>query len=442
MTGDLVRDGPVLRAALRELERSAPPERMDFGLGRVREAAARLGLLPLSCPALVVGGTNGKGSVTALLAAVLTASGRRTGLYTSPHLHAWRERIAVDGRPLPSRLLAALLLEVRAATADLALTYFEVTTLVALAAFRRAGVEAAVLEVGLGGRLDAVNIVDSVAPAVVSVDLDHCEWLGPDRESIGREKAGIFRAGRPALVGDPDPPASLLAEARARGADLWRRGTDFADERGARPGLWTYRGRERVWRDLPRPALAGAFQIPNAALALAVLEAARDTLPCGREAVERGLREARLAGRLETVEDGGRRIVFDVAHNPAAARTLARELDALPRPARSLLVLGMLADKDSAGFVRPLVPHTDGLVLLGLPSPRGLAASALAARLEGSGLPPPLGAERSGRAALERARRHTRPGDRIIVTGSFRTVAALREAWIRTRPKIALPSHA
>ncbi len=426
-----VRGGRGLQAALRSLEVLAPPDRMDFGLERTRAAAARLGLLPLGVPALIVGGTNGKGSVAALLAAVLAASGRRVGLYTSPHLHDYRERIVVDGRPLSSRLLLELLGEIRTRVGDLPLTYFEITTLVAFAAFRRRAVDVAVLEVGLGGRLDAVNVVDAEAAAVVSVDLDHTEWLGPDRESIGREKAGIFRPGRPALVGDAAPPESLLRTAEDLGADLWRRGRDFAPEPGTVPGTWTYRGRALTLADLPPPALAGAFQVANAALALAVLESTHGRFPLERPAVEAGLGAVRLAGRFETVDDGGRRLVFDVAHNPAAARTLAAELAREPRPTRSVLVLGMLADKDPAGFVRPLLPHATDLVLLSLPPPRGLEARALAARLEGGGLPPPAALARRGGDALALARARTVAGDRVLVTGSFRTVAAVREARAR-----------
>lgn len=427
----LVHDGRGLRAALRSLEVLAPPERMDFGLDRMRAAAERFGLLPFGIPALVVGGTNGKGSVAGLLASFLSASGRRVGLYTSPHLHAYRERIVIDGRPIAPRVLLELLGEVRARAGDLPLTYFEITTLVALEAFRRRRVEAAVLEVGLGGRLDAVNVIDAEAACVVSVDLDHTEWLGPDRESIGREKAGIFRPGRPALVGDPDPPASLLETARALGADLWRRGVDFTHEPGSLPGTWTYRGRAQRLADLPPPALAGSFQAANAALALAVLESTDGRFPIPREAVEAGLRSVRLPGRLEIVEEDGRRLVFDVAHNPAAARTLAAELEREPRPERSVLVLGMLADKDPLAFVRPLLPHTSDVVLLSLPPPRGLEARALAARLEASGLPPPAALVRRGGDALAVARARTRPGDRILVSGSFRTVAAVREAHAR-----------
>jgi dihydrofolate synthase/folylpolyglutamate synthase len=425
------RDDRGLRVALRSLEVLAPPERMDLGLDRMRAAARRLGLLPFGVPALVVGGTNGKGSVAAMLAALLRAGGRRVGLYTSPHLHAYRERIAIDGRPLSSRLLLELLGEVRARAGDLSLTYFEITTLVALAAFLRRAVDVAVLEVGLGGRLDAVNVIDGEAATVVSVDLDHTEWLGPDREAIGREKAGIFRPGRPALVGDEDPPASLLRAAADLGADLWRRGRDFVPEAGGRPGTWTYRGRALRFEDLPPPAVAGSFQVANAALALAVLESRKDLFPLERSAVEAGLRAVRLAGRLETVEFAGRRVVFDVAHNPAAARTLAAELARESPPSRSVLVLGMLADKDPVGFVGPLLPHTTDLVLLSLPPPRGLEARALAERLEGSGLPPPVVLARRGGEAFTHALARTEAGDRLLVTGSFRTVAALREAYAR-----------
>ena len=433
-----VRDDHGLKAALRGLEILAPPERMDFGLERMREAAARLGLLPLGVPAFVVGGTNGKGSVTAILAAILAASGHRVGVYTSPHLHAYRERIALDGRPLSSRAVLELLGEIRARAGDLPLTYFEITTLVALAAFRRRAPDVVVLEVGLGGRLDAVNVVDAVAAAVVSVDLDHTEWLGPDRESIGREKAGIFRSGRPALVGDPAPPASLLDAAACLGSDLWRRGEDFGHVPGRVSGCWSYRGRRLGFEDLPPPALAGSFQTANAALALAILESVGGRFLPERRAVEAGLRAVRLPGRYEIVGDGGRRLVFDVAHNPAAARVLAAELDREPASERSVLVLGMLADKDPVGFVRPLVPHARELVLLSLPPPRGLEARALAARLGESGLPRPTALARRGGEALDFARACTRSGDRVLVTGSFRTVAAVREAYLR-RASTRLP---
>ncbi|MHB1543769.1 MAG: bifunctional folylpolyglutamate synthase/dihydrofolate synthase [Gammaproteobacteria bacterium] len=266
------------------------------------------------------------------------------------------------------------------------LTFFEFGTAAALLAFREAALDCLVLEVGLGGRLDAVNAIDPIASAVTSVGIDHVEWLGADRESIGREKAGIFRARKPALVGDPDPPASLLDEALRVGAELALRGRDFDWYREGESGQWTYWSHTRERRSLPLPALLGGFQLENATTALALIDAIAQDWPVSDAAVQDGLIQARLPGRFEWRETGRIRWCLDVAHNPAAAAILARELGMRKETGPVHAILGMLRDKDVEGFVRELGPWVDVWHPIGLPEPRGLSASELAKRVQ-SGLP-------------------------------------------------------
>jgi dihydrofolate synthase/folylpolyglutamate synthase len=401
------------------------PKTVDLGLGRVAAVLRRLGLERPPFRAIAVGGTNGKGSCVAFIEAMLSAAGRRCGAYTSPHLVRYTERVKVDGQEASPAALAEAFAEVEAARDAAQLTYFEFGTLAALCAFRRAGIELAVLEVGLGGRLDAVNAVDPVVSVVTSVALDHQELLGPDRERIGMEKAGIFRTGRVAICGDPDPPASLIAEARRIGADPWRIGHEFKVERAG--DAWTLVHRQGRIEGLPPPALAGAFQYANAACAVAALLASGDTPP--RAALEAGLRAARNSGRLQRVGPAGE-VVLDVAHNPAAAAALAAALAAEPGAGRTLAVLGVLADKDAGGIARALDPVVDAWFAAGLAGPRGRDGAALAAALRDAGLRGQVSAHADVLAAHAAARAALVPGDRLLVVGSFHTVGAVLEAGL------------
>jgi dihydrofolate synthase / folylpolyglutamate synthase len=398
------------------------PVEIDLGLERVAAVARDLGLLTPACPVITVAGTNGKGSSVALLEAVLRAAGYRVGTYTSPHLLRYNERIRIDGAMATDADLCAAFAQVDAARGERSLTYFEFGTLAALQLFAGADLDVMVLEVGLGGRLDAVNILDADVALVTSIDIDHSAWLGDDRDSIGREKAGIFRAGRPAVCGDPAPPASVAFVARALGA-LWHgRDEAFGYRRGEQD--WTWWDREREYPGLPLPALPGDHQLDNAAAVIQALVCLEARLPVSRAALEQGLREVCLAGRFQRLPGPVER-VLDVAHNPQGGRMLARTLAAQPIAGRTHLVLAMLADKDVVAFVAPLLARADRWYLGGLEAPRGLSAAALRERLAAL---LPEGAVTLGRDvpdAYRAAMAQARPGDRVVVCGSFHTVAAV-----------------
>jgi dihydrofolate synthase / folylpolyglutamate synthase len=404
---------------------------MDFTLERLASVLARLPIRRPKGPVIVVGGTNGKGSVTALLAALLAADGRRVGVYSSPHLERYGERIRLDGEEIATDLLLEIFAAIERARGDVTLTFFEYATAAALLAFSTSPLDSWVLEVGLGGRLDAVNLVDGDAAVVVSVALDHTELLGGTLDEIGREKAGIFRAGRPALYGTAAPPAAVIEAAAGVGAPLYVQGRDFAvvaPSATAPPGSFSYRGLRVALADLPPPALAGAIQRENAATALATLE----TLAClpARAAIEQALRRVRLPGRFERMTTAdGREWLLDVAHNPAAAATLARSLRESPARGRSLAVYGALRDKDVAAVAAALAGCFDAWLAVTLPGERGLTAGELAGRV-GAGFGPPRAMVASVAAALARARAETAVDDRIVVFGSFLVVGPARE-WLR-----------
>ncbi|MDN5865489.1 MAG: bifunctional folylpolyglutamate synthase/dihydrofolate synthase [Gammaproteobacteria bacterium] len=391
--------------------------RIELGLERVRAALGRLDFHAVPFRVATVGGTNGKGSTVTCLAGWLQAAGLGpVGRYTSPHLLDYRERIVVDGRMMAAEQLVEAFEAVEQARGDIPLTYFEFGTLAALEVFRRAGVTHAVLEVGLGGRLDAVNALDADVAAVVSVGLDHQQWLGDDRDSIGREKAGIFRPGRPAVIGDADPPAGLLEAASRQGADVWLRGRDFGIIDA--PNGWHYRGRNLSRGPLPEPATGGRLQRGNAAVALALFEAlAPEHLP-DRDTLARTCGQLRLPGRLDS-RQGDVEWLLDVAHNPQAAAMLAAWLKAAP-PRRTLAVFAMLADKDAAGVAATVAPAVTRWFLAPLTGRRGQSAAELASKTADT-LRAPVLCENMA-SALRAALQSARGGDRIVVFGSFHTV--------------------
>ncbi|HUO79481.1 MAG TPA: bifunctional tetrahydrofolate synthase/dihydrofolate synthase [Steroidobacteraceae bacterium] len=410
-----------------EFQQRVHPRAMDFTLERIRVVLERLGALVPRAPVITVGGTNGKGSVTALAEAVLLAAGRRVGLYTSPHLARYEERIRIDGREIEAERLVGLFERIEAARGTVTLTYFEYATAAALMAFAAEPLDAVLLEVGLGGRLDAVNVVDADVAVVVSVSLDHCDYLGPTVEDIGREKAGIFRAGRPALYGSLEMPASVAAEAARSGARLERLGAEFGYERTAQ-GFDFRRGATRL-AGLPPPALAGAAQYANAATALAALDAG-GWLP-EAHAVAAGLRSVRLAGRYQVLP-GATEWVFDVAHNPGSAAVLAETMNERRPAGRTIVVAGVLADKDAAAVGRELgraLGARDLVCAVTLAGERGRSGEQLAAVWE-----PILGRPVATAASVEDgcafAAHSAEAGDRVVVFGSFHTVAPALE-WHR-----------
>jgi dihydrofolate synthase/folylpolyglutamate synthase len=378
-----------------------------------------------TCPLIIVGGTNGKGSTCAYLETILRAAGYRVGGYASPHLLAYNERVRIDGMAVDNAALCAAFARVEAArqaAGDVALTYFEFGTLAAWEVFAASRVQAIVLEVGLGGRLDAVNVYDADAAVVTGIALDHTDYLGPDREHIGFEKAGIFRSGRPAICADARPPQTLVAHALEIGADLTLIGRDFGYVRA--PSAWTYQGRQGTLDDLPFPALPGGHQFGNAAAALAALDGLQKRLPTPAPAIRDGLRQVRLAGRFQRVGEAPA-IVLDVAHNPQAAASLAENLDAMGRFSRTFAVVGMLADKDIAGSLRALAGRVDTWLLSGLDAPRGAAAEILATAVAAEHLGGDAECFSSPIKAFQRALGLAKEDDRIVVFGSFHTVAAI-----------------
>jgi dihydrofolate synthase / folylpolyglutamate synthase len=397
------------------------PSAIELGLERVRRVREALGLAP-AFPLIVVGGTNGKGSTCAYLEAILSAAGYKTGLYTSPHLLRYNERVRIAGVESSDAELIAAFEKIDAARGDISLTYFEFGTLGAMLQFIDAGVDVAILEVGLGGRLDAVNVFDPDVAIVTSVDLDHMDYLGDTREKIGFEKAGIYRAGRPAICADPAPPASLIEHARRIGADLLCIDQDFSARRDH--AHWRYRGPRMSLPELPLPAMAGGFQLRNAAAALAALESVRERLPLSEAAIRQGLAAARATGRFQRIARAPD-VILDVAHNPEAARALAATLREQPVAGRTLAVVGMLADKDAAGVFAALHDAVDAWWTCTPESPRAQTAAALAAVLREHAPDAPIRVQPDVNAALAEARGAAREDDRILVFGSFYTVAAV-----------------
>jgi len=420
------------------------PQAIALGLDRVERVKNSLGLNP-GFPIVTVGGTNGKGSVCAMLEAMLHGAGYRVGCYTSPHLLRYNERVRIGMREAADRDLVRAFAEVEAArvrgggnTADaqnpgtfdggseaVPLTYFEFGTLAALWLFVEQGVEAAVLEVGLGGRLDAVNAFDADSAVVVSVDLDHMEYLGGDRESIGFEKAGIFRPGRPAICADPEPPASLKRHAAGIGAKWLAIGVDFGYERQG--SQWRYWGPGGKRSGLPYPALRGAVQLANASAAITALDTLRSRLPVAAGELRSGLLNAEVAGRFQVLP-GRPAVILDVAHNPHAARALAANLRGFERGGRTLAVFSMLKDKDVAGVIEAVKGVIDHWFIASAATARAASVEMLAERLAAAAAGSALTRCESIAAAYARACDTAAENDKILVFGSFYTVAAVMEA--------------
>jgi dihydrofolate synthase/folylpolyglutamate synthase len=418
---------PTLPAWLAYLERLHPTT-IELGLDRVRAVRDRLELQQLPFPVLTVGGTNGKGSTCALLEAFLRCAGYRAGCYTSPHLVRYNERVRIGGEEAPDAALVRAFERVEAARADVSLTYFEFGTLAAALLFVEADVECAVLEVGLGGRLDAVNVFDPDCSLVTSIGVDHVDYLGPTREHIGYEKAGIFRRHRPAVVSEPDPPRRLLEQADAIGAQLYLIDRDFGLHAGERDWTqWSWLGRRA---GLPWPSLRGDHQLRNAAAALTALDCLREKLPVDMGAIRRGLVEVALPGRFQVLP--GRPVaVLDVAHNPQAAAHFAENLARMGKFRSTTAVFSMLRDKDIAGVAQALREHVDRWLIAPTPGPRGSSTADLRAALAAAHVPGEvrdfLSVEQAWRAARELAA----ADDRIVAFGSFLTVGAVLDLLSR-----------
>ncbi|MDO9451745.1 MAG: bifunctional tetrahydrofolate synthase/dihydrofolate synthase [Stagnimonas sp.] len=394
------------------------PSAIEMGLERVRRVASRLGLLEAPPRTIIVGGTNGKGSTTTLLALIYREAGYTVGAYTSPHLFRYNERVAINGVPVEDAALCSAFTAIEQARAQDSLTYFEFGTLAALWLFRAAKVDVQVLEVGLGGRLDAVNILDADAAIVTNIGLDHQAWLGSNRDAIGIEKAGIFRSRRPAIVADHAPPAGLLAAAATSKAHIQRfdRG-DYSYQTG--PHSWVWRSGTVASPPLPLPALIGSHQLDNAAGAIAVVQTLQPSMPAPWQAIERALQRVHLSGRMQVQG----RFLLDVAHNAEAAQVLAQLLRERFQGQRLLWIAGVLDDKPVEGMAAALAPVVSHAITCDLPSPRGLSAITLASRLTAAGIATQAGGAPA--AALALALRQAPPDQHILISGSFLTLAAI-----------------
>jgi dihydrofolate synthase/folylpolyglutamate synthase len=396
------------------------PRKIDLGLERVMRVAERMQLLTPGHGVITVAGTNGKGSSVAMLESILSSAGYRVGCYTSPHLLRYNERIRIAGEEIDDAALCAAFESVDMARGDTSLSYFEFGTLAALQLFSLARLDIALLEVGMGGRLDAVNILDADAALVTSIDIDHSAWLGEDREAIGREKAGIFRPGRPAVCSDPEPPASVFKQARAVSAHWYAPGCGFDWSTSGRG--WNWQSHEKAFQDLPLPALPGSHQLQNAAGVLMVLNVLREQFPLHREDIERGLVAVTLAGRCQFLP-GGIETILDVAHNPDSAEKLAQLLRDRSIRGRTRMVLGMLSDKDAAAFTTVLSPVVDDWYLATLPGERGLTAVQLQRLIGGRAEHVISRLFEDVETACRQAHADAVDGDRVVVCGSFVTVA-------------------
>lgn len=405
---------------------------IDMGLARVAQVKQQLDI-HFTCPVIMVAGTNGKGSTCAMLEAILMRAGYRVGLYIKPHFLHFNERARVDGTPASDAALVAAFEAVERQRGEISLTYFEFTTLAIMKLLAAARLDVVILEVGLGGRLDAVNVIDADVSIVTSIDIDHTDYLGSTREAIGFEKAGIFRPGKSAICGDPLPPQALIKHAHAIGADLWLMGRDF-NYTGDKQ-QWAYGGRSQRRNALAYPSLRGANQLLNAAAALAALEALRERLPISAQEARTGLATVELPGRFQVLP-GRPLVILDVAHNPHAAAALAQNLDNMGFHPYTYAVFGSMLDKDIAGMIAHLKDKIDHWCVTDLPSERAATAQQLQDQLLDAGVEPKYEPDAActietcdtPAAAFAHAQSRASENDRIVVFGSFLTVAGVMQA--------------
>ncbi|MCX7627736.1 MAG: bifunctional tetrahydrofolate synthase/dihydrofolate synthase [Methylophilaceae bacterium] len=409
------------------------PKTIQLGLERVCQVRTRMLLQP-RFPIITVGGTNGKGSTCAILERILSVAGYRVGCYTSPHLLRYNERVRVQCREAEDEALCQAFAAVESVRGETPLTYFEFGTLAALRHFVDIGVEVAVLEVGLGGRLDAVNAFEPDCAVITSIDLDHQDYLGDSRESIGFEKAGIYRQGRPAICGDLHPPSTVPERARAIGADYRQIGRDFGFV--AHDGGWDFWSGRQRYLHLPLPPLSGSFQLGNAACALEALTALQARLPVSESRLRESLAQVELAGRFQVLP-GRPAWVLDVAHNPHAAHGLAENLRQTRGSGRTLAVFAMLADKDVRGVVQAVAEEIDAWFVAGIDQPRGATAEQMAQMVRSQLPTASVAVYRSVPEALGHACRSAEENDRIVVFGSFYTVAYA----MRAHPTLGNSKH-
>ncbi|RDI41347.1 bifunctional tetrahydrofolate synthase/dihydrofolate synthase [Aquicella lusitana] len=403
---------------------------IELGLDRVRVVAAQLGLLSPSCAVIIVGGTNGKGSTVAGLESIYRAAGFRVGTFTSPILFKHNEQVRIDGREATDEAFCNAFQQIESARGNVSLTPFEFQTLAALLIFSQHSLDVMILEVGLGGRLDAVNILDADVAIITSIDIDHVEWLGSTRDEIAYEKAGIFRHGKPAVCGDADPPASLIKQAALKDVPLYCQHKDFDYRESERH--WSWKSFISTYDALSYNALA----TQNMSTVLMAMSLLQERLPVAREAIDKGLTEVKLPGRIQIIP-GPVTHIYDVSHNPAAVTHLAKQLATMPCDGKTHAVFSMLADKDITTSIRAIQDSIHTWYIAPLLVKRAATASVLTRAFEAAGEGDiPLFATIS--EAYEAALRQAVAGDRIIVFGSFHTVAEIfkkqRTAFFTTQP--------
>lgn len=394
---------------------------IELGLDRCMAVAERMDLLKPDYAIISVAGTNGKGSSVSMLRAILDKAGYSTGSYTSPHLIRYNERICLNGIEVTDDMLCASFDRIDRARGDISLTYFEFGTLAAFDIFRNAGVDIAIFEVGLGGRLDAVNCLDADAALITTIDLDHENWLGSDRECIGREKAGIIRTNSPAICSDPNPPQSVFDYAKSLDTRLYILGKDYRHQ--ATGQTWTWQSGEVIYDDLPRPSLYNSQQMVNAAGVLMALTVLSDRFPVSAQAIRQGLQDFNLSGRFQIVPDKAQ-LILDVAHNRQAAKLLVQNLKELPVKGKTHILIGMLKDKNHHAIFSEISEIADFWHIVTLDSPRGADSGMLSEELSVMQITQNISCYDTVADALNRIRELVEPQDRIVITGSFLTVGA------------------
>ena len=392
---------------------------IELGLDRCTEVAENMGLLKPDFTVISVAGTNGKGSSVAMLNSILCNSGYKTGCYTSPHLIRYNERIKLDEVEVTDEMLCESFSRIDHARGDVSLTYFEFGTLAALDIFHHADIDIALLEVGLGGRLDAVNCLDADVALITSIDLDHMQWLGLDRETIGREKAGIFRSNKPAICSDPHPPETVLQYAEEIGATLYIPGRDFNYQLS--DDNWSWQWGSVVHEKLPHPSQYNSCQVQNAAGVLMVLNVLDSRMPVAVGAIEKGLKNFSLAGRFQMLSEGTQTIL-DVAHNNQSAKTLVHNLKQFPNSGKTHIIIGMLKDKDRISVLGELIEIADYWHTVTISNPRGSDSETIKNELLELGVNVPISENDTVADAFHKLKDEIGIHDRIVVTGSFLTV--------------------
>lgn len=408
---------------------------IDLGLDRVSDVASRLQLTTLRMPVITVAGTNGKGSCVAMLDSIYRTANYRTGCYTSPHLIHYNERICIAGQPASDDDICEAFTAIDDAREGVSLTYFEFGTLAAAYLFRKHAVDVAIFEVGLGGRLDAVNLWDADIALISNIDIDHIDWLGDDREQIGVEKAGIMRSGHPVICGDPTPTNSIKQEADRIGATLLQLGQAFFWTQPApvdnQPSQWVYQLSNHEPLSLPLPALRGRFQLNNAAAVVSVVQTFQTTLTVNHEEIAQGLRSASVIGRLQRLSESPE-ILADVAHNPQSAAALAEFLIETPAEGQTIALFSALADKDLAGIVGPLTDQFDAWHLIPLEGHRAREPQALLHSLRDLGITAPIEIHGDISGALNTLQNMLKYKDRVVAFGSFLVVSGVMHSLSET----------